>query len=324
MQTTRAMLRQTGGPSAIEWETVDLPDPGEDQVLVEHTAIGLNFIDTYVRSGLYPAALPSGLGMEAAGRVVAAGAASGFAEGERVATFGPAPGTYATHRIYPAKDLFRLSGGVTDEVAAAALLKGCTAEFLIERCARVQAGQTVLVHAAAGGVGQLLVQWLKHIGATVIGTVSSAAKADAASNAGADHVVRYDSVDVAEAVLAITDGAGVDVSLDGVGRSTWEASLKSVRRRGLIVSFGNASGPVTDVALGTLSAHGSLFVTRPGLYHYYAEPEERAAGARRLWQLIEQGVLSVPIGQRYSLREAAAAHRDLEARGTMGSTILQP
>lgn len=324
MQTTRAILRQTGGPDVIEWETVDLPERGESEVLVEHTAVGLNYIDTYVRSGLYPAALPTGLGMEAAGRVVAAGAASGFAPGDRVAAFGPRPGSYATRRIYEAADLFRLPETIADEVAAAALLKGCTAEFLIERCAKVRPGQTALVHAAAGGVGQILVQWLKHIGVTVIGTVSTAEKADAARQAGADHVIRYDRDDVAAILAEVTRGTGVDVSLDGVGRATWEASLKSVRRRGLIVSFGNASGPVTDVALGTLSAHGSLFVTRPTLYHYYADPAERAAGAERLWTLLAQGSVAVPIGQRYSLRDAAQAHADLEARRTVGATILQP
>lgn len=280
-------------------------------------------IDTYHRSGLYPIPIPGGLGVEAAGRVVAVGdGVTGLRAGDRVATFGPELGAYATARIYPQGALFKLPESIADEVAAAAILKGFTVEFLVERCARVEAGWPVLVHAAAGGVGLMLVQWLKHIGATVIGTVSTPAKAEAARTAGADHVIDYAREDVAPRVRELTGGAGVRVAFDGVGKDTWEASLASTARRGLIVSYGNASGPVSGVALGLLAQKGSLFVTRPTLYHYYTEPAERAAGSARVWDMIASGAVKVAIGQRYALGDVAQAHRDLEARRTTGSTVL--
>lgn len=318
-------LAVTGGPEVIAWTDIELGTPGPGEVLVEHSAVGLNMIDTYHRSGLYPIPIPGGLGVEAAGRVVAVG--DGVTElqvGDRVATFGPELGAYATARIYPQGALFRLPDGISDAVAAAAILKGFTVEFLVERCAQVQAGWPVLVHAAAGGVGLMLVQWLKHIGATVIGTVSTPAKAEVARAAGADHVIDYSCEDVAARVRELTGGAGVRVAFDGVGKDTWEASLDSTARRGLIVSYGNASGPVSGVALGVLSQKGSLFVTRPTLYHYYADPAERAAGSARVWDLIASGAVGVTIGQTYPLEEVAQAHRDLEARKTTGSTVLLP
>lgn len=325
MKARVARLTATGGPEVIEWVDMDLPAPGPGEVLVEHTAIGLNMIDTYHRSGLYPIPLPGGLGVEAAGRVVAVGAGvTALRAGDRVATFGPELGAYATARIYRAEALFRLPEGITDASAAAAILKGFTVEFLVERCAQVKAGWPVLVHAAAGGVGLMLVQWLKHIGATVIGTVSTPAKAEAAREAGADHVIDYSRDEVAPRVRELTGGAGVRVAFDGVGRDTWEASLDATARRGLIVSYGNASGAVSGVALGTLSQKGSLFVTRPTLYHYYADPAERAAGSARVWEMIESGALGVTIGQTYPLAEVAQAHRDLEGRRTTGSTVLLP
>lgn len=325
MKARVARLTATGGPEVIEWVDMDLPAPGPGEVLVEHTAIGLNMIDTYHRSGLYPIPLPGGLGVEAAGRVVAVGAGvTALRAGDRVATFGPELGAYATARIYRAEALFRLPEGITDAIAAAAILKGFTVEFLVERCAQVQAGWPVLVHAAAGGVGLMLVQWLKHIGATVIGTVSTPAKAEAAREAGADHVIDYSRDEVAPRVRELTGGAGVRVAFDGVGKDTWEASLDATARRGLIVSYGNASGAVSGVALGTLSQKGSLFVTRPTLYHYYADPAERAAGSARVWEMIESGALGVTIGQTYPLAEVAQAHCDLEGRRTTGSTVLLP
>ncbi|MDT0509536.1 quinone oxidoreductase [Novosphingobium sp. MMS21-SN21R] len=325
MHARVARITRTGGPEVIEWVDAELPAPAAGEVLVAHTAVGLNMIDTYYRRGIYPAALPSGLGSEAAGRVVAVGpGVSGLAEGDRVTTFGPTLGAYATARIYRAETLLRLPDAIDDVTAAAATLKGCTAEFLIERCACVEAGMPVLVHAAAGGVGLLLVQWLKHIGAEVIGTVSTEAKARAALAAGADHVINYATDAVAPAVRDLTGGAGVDVAFDGVGQDTWEASLDSVASRGLIVSYGNASAPVTGVALGTLSQKGSLFVTRPTLYHYYADPDEREAGAARVWEMIASGALSVTVGQTYPLEEVARAHAELEARRTTGSTVLLP
>lgn len=325
MKATEAFFTRTGGPEVIEWREVDLPAPAPGGVTVVHSAVGLNYIDTYHRRGIYPVALPSGLGLEAAGTVVAVGeGVSAIREGDRVATFGPAMGAYATARNVPAASLFVLPDAISNDDAAAVLLKGCTAEFLAERCARVAPGDAVLVHAAAGGVGLILVQWLKAMGATVIGTVSSAAKADAARAAGADHIIRYDSEPVAPRVRELTGGAGVRVTYDGVGMDTWEASLDATGRRGLIVSYGNASAPVTGISLGVLAQKGSLYNTRPTLFDYYADPAERAGGAERLWAMISEGKVEVTIGQRYPLLEAARAHTDLEARATTGSTLLVP
>jgi len=324
MKARVARIVATGGPEVIEWHDVDLPEPGPGEVRVRHTAVGLNFIDTYHRSGVYPVELPSGLGLEAAGVVEAVGPrVSGFAAGERVATLGPTRGAYATARNLAAAQLFRLPEDVTDEVAAAALLKACTVEFLVERCARVEAGWPVVVHAAAGGVGLLLVQWLKAVGATVIGTVSTGDKAALARGAGADHVVLTDE-DLAARVSEITGGERARVVFDSVGKATFHASLDCLGRRGLLVSFGNASGKVGQVDFGILAAKGSLFTTRPTLFDYYAEPKERAAGAGRVFAMLRGGALEVTIGQRYPLEQAARAHADLEARRTTGSTVLVP
>ncbi|MBA4748035.1 MAG: quinone oxidoreductase [Sphingopyxis sp.] len=312
-----------GGPDVIEWVEADLPPPGAGEVRMRSTAVGLNFIDTYHRRGIYPVALPSGLGMEAAGVVEAVGeGVTGVVVGQRVCTFGPLIGAYCTARNIPAAMLFATPDEISDDVAAAALLKACTTEFLVERCARVQAGWPVLVHAAAGGVGLLLVQWLKHVGATVIGTVSTAAKAEAARGAGADHVILYTHEPVAPRVRELTDGKGVRVTFDGVGMATWEASLDSTGRRGLIVNYGNADAPVGGVNLGILAQKGSLYNTRPTLFDYYAEADERAAGVARVWDMTRTSVLSVTIGQRYALTDAARAHADLEGRRTTGSTVL--
>ena len=249
---------------------------------------------------------------------------SGLAVGDRVATFGPSRGAYATARNIAAATLFKLPGDISDELAAAALLKGCTAEFLIERAGGVQRGWTVLVHAAAGGVGLILTQWLAAIGAQVIATVGDQAKAAQVAAAGAQHVILYRDVDTAARVRELTRGAGVPVVFDGVGRGTWQASLGSCAPRGIIVSYGNADGPVDGVNLGILAAKGSLFVTRPTLFDYYREPAERAAGVERLFEMIRTSKVTVSIGQRYPLEEVARAHADLEARRTTGSTILIP
>lgn len=320
-----ARIERTGGPEVIQWDDVDLPPPGAGEVRMRNTAVGLNFIDTYHRSGLYPIELPGGLGSEAAGVIEAVGeGVSGFAVGDRVGTFGPSRGAYASERNLPAKQLFKLPDAVDDRTAAALLLKGCTVEMLVERCARVEAGQVALVHAAAGGVGHLLVGWLKAVGATVIGTVGDQAKVEQATRAGADHVLLHKDVDVAAKVREITDGKGVAVSFDGVGKATWPVSLASVARRGLIVSYGNASGPVEGVNLGILSQKGSLFVTRPTLFDYYVTPEERQAGIERLFAMLAKGAISPEIGQTFALEDAADAHRALEAGKTQGSTVLLP
>jgi NADPH2:quinone reductase len=320
-----AQITRTGGPEVIEWVERDLPAPGAGEVRMRTTAAGLNFIDTYHRSGLYPVPLPSGLGLESAGVVTAVGpGVKDFAPGDRVAAWDAGLGAYATERNVPADRLFRLPDAIDDETAAAALLKGCTVEFLIERCARVEPGWTVLVHAAAGGVGQLLVQWLKHIGATVIGTVGSEEKAERARAAGADHLLLSRRDDIAARVREITGGAGVPVVFDGVGAATWQASLAATRRRGLVISYGNASGPVEGVKLAALNQHGSLFVTRPRMGDYYVTAEERQAGTARLLDLIIAGALRPEIGQRFALEDVAEAHRRLEAGETQGSTVLLP
>jgi len=325
MQARQAIVTRTGGPEVIGWHSVDVPAPAPGEVTLKQNAVGLNYIDTYHRRGIYPMELPGGLGLEAAGQVVALGAGvEGIALGDRVATFGPERGAYADIRNVAATSLIALPDDISDEIAAAALLKGCTTEFLVERCAKVQPGQAVLVHAAAGGVGLLLVQWLKSVGATVIGTVSSEEKAALASKAGADHIVLYTREDTAKRVRELTGGAGVRVVFDGVGLDTWEASLDSTGKRGLIVSYGNASAPVTGISLGVLATKGSLFNTRPTLFDYYADAGERAAGAARLWEMIRSGKVKVTIGQSYPLEQAEQAHRDLEARATNGSTLLLP
>jgi len=319
-----AKIDRIGGPEVIAWHDVTLPDPAAGEVRMRNTAVGLNFIDTYHRSGLYPLDMPSGLGSEAAGVVEAVGAdVTDFAPGDRVATFGPTRGAYATERNVPARDLFKLSDAVDDRTAAALMLKGCTTEFMVERCAKVRAGQTVLVHAGAGGVGQLLCGWLKAIGATVIATVGSEDKVETAKTAGAAHVILYKQVDTAKAVREIV-AEGVAVTFDGVGKATWEASLGATARRGLVVSFGNASGAVDGVNLGVLARSGSLFVSRPTLFDYYVTPEERAAGVARMFEMLERGAIAANIGQTFALEDVADAHRALEAGKTKGATILLP
>jgi NADPH2:quinone reductase len=320
-----ARIERTGGPEVIEWADVELAPPGPGEVRVRHTAVGLNYIDTYHRGGVYPVDLPAELGLEAVG--VVESVAEGVTEwrpGDRVGTFGPGRGAYATERNIAAAHLLPIPDDIADEVAAAALMKGCTVEFLVERCAKVERGWPVLVHAAAGGVGLILVQWLKAIGATVIGTVSTDEKAAVAREVGADAIIFYKREETASRVRALTEGEGVRVTFDGVGMATWQASLDATARRGLLVSYGNAGGPVSGVDLGVLAQKGSLFVTRPTLFDYYTRPEERRAGIARLWEMIRSGKVAITIGQRYRLEDAARAHRDLEAGQTSGSTILLP
>ncbi|MGW8281321.1 quinone oxidoreductase family protein [Sphingomonas aurantiaca] len=320
-----AFIEQTGGPEVIQWQDVTLPPPGKGEVWMRNTAVGLNYIDTYHRSGVYPVDLPSGLGSEAAGVVMAVGeGVTDFAPGDRVGTFGPSRGAYATERNVPATQLFKLPDTLDDRTAAAILLKGTTAEFLVERCAKVQAGQTVLVHAAAGGVGHILVGWLKAIGATVIASVGSEDKAARTRKAGADHVILHKSEDIAARVRQITEGKGVPIVLDGVGGATWTASLDSAARRGLIVSYGNAGGVVDGVNIGVLARKGSLFVTRPTLFDYYVTPEERQAGIARLFAMLDSGAITPEIGQTFALEDAADAHRAVESGDTWGSTLLLP
>ncbi|WP_020648863.1 quinone oxidoreductase family protein [Solimonas variicoloris] len=325
--TTRAIrIHAHGGPDALQWDTLELAPPGPGEVLIRHEAIGLNYIDTYHRSGLYPVALPSALGTEGAGRIVAVGAGvQGFAIGDRVAYGGTGPlGAYAEQRLFPAACLVRLPDDIDMRTAAAMMLQGMTAEYLLRRLYPVQRGQTVLLHAAAGGVGLIATQWLKHLGATVIGTVGSEEKAQLARAHGCDHVIHYRDEDVAARVRELTGGHGVPVVYDGVGRDTFAASLDSLAPRGMLVSFGNASGAVEPVSPGLLASKGSLFLTRPRLVDYIATPAELAACANALFDVVRRGAVRIAIGQTYALRDAAQAHRDLEARRTHGSTVLLP
>lgn len=317
-------LSRTGGPEVLEWHDRDIAAPGSGELLIRHTAVGLNYIDTYYRSGLYPGQLPMGLGMEAAGVVEAVGAdTTGFAAGDRIGYVGPM-GAYATHRLLAAGAAVKLPDGVADQVAAAAMLKGCTAEFLIERCAKVSAGQSVLVQAAAGGVGLLLVQWLKALGVRVIATAGGPEKTALATRYGADDVIDYSSEEVAPRVRELTGGKGVSVVFDGVGKATFDGSLDSLAKRGLQISYGNASGAVGPIDFGILARKGSLFVTRPTLFDYYVTRQELETGMGRLFEMIASGKVEVRVDQTYPLEDAAQAHRDLEARKTTGSTVLLP
>ena len=319
------LLRRTGGPEVLEAEHIDVPRPGPGEVLVRNEAVGLNFIDTYHRSGLYKLPLPSGLGGEGAGVVEAIGEeVAGFREGDRVGYFTGPLGAYATHRTIDPDRLVKLPDPMSAEQAAAAMLKGCTAEYLIERCARVERGQAVLVHAAAGGMGSILVQWLKAIGATVIAHAGDSRKAALAAELGADHSLCCPMDSLAAEVRGLTGGAGVPVVLDGVGASSWKASLGSVARRGVVVTYGNASGPVPPFTAIDLLSAGSIFVTRPTLADYCKTADEMRASAARLFEMVEKGAVEIRIGASFPLLEAADAHRALEARSTTGSTVLIP
>ena len=318
-------FESTGGPEVLRTEPVAVGSPGPGQVRLRHEAVGLNFIDTYFRKGLYDVPLPSGLGNEAAGLIEEAGeGVADFVAGDRIGYFTGPPGAYATHRLIEADRLVKLPERISFEQAAAAMLKGCTAEYLIERCASVQPGQWVLVHAAAGGVGSIAVQWLKAIGARVIAHAGSALKAQLASELGADHSLSCPLDSLAAEVRHLTDGDGVTAVLDGVGKASWEASLASLAKRGLMVSYGNASGPVPPISPLELMKRGSIFLTRPTLGDYCATPGDMRASAARLFELMQEGAVSVSIGHRFALADAADAHRALEARETTGSTVLVP
>lgn len=317
-----------GGPEVLRWETVELPDPGPGELRIRHQAIGVNFIDTYHRTGLYPVALPSGLGQEGAGVVEAVGPrVTEFRPGDRVAYCGGAlspVGAYSEVRNFPAERAVRLPDDISFETAAAVMLKGLTAQFLVRRTHRVQPGDTVLIHAAAGGVGLLLVQWAKRLGATVIATAGNDEKAELVRAHGADHVIVYTRENFTERTRALTNGCGVNMVYDSVGRATFLGSLDSLRPLGLMVSFGNASGKVEPFDIGLLAQKGSLFLTRPMLFTYIARREDLLAMAEELFAAIRQGWLDVKIGQRFPLSQAAEAHRALESRRTIGATLLLP
>lgn len=315
----------TGGPEVLKLVDLPLPEPKAGEIVVRHQAIGVNFIDTYHRSGLYPVRLPSGLGMEAAGVVEALGeGVTRFKVGDLVAYASGPIGAYAELHAVAAARAVRLPPGIDAKIGAAALLKGMTAEFLLRRCYPLKAGETVLIHAAAGGVGSILVQWAKHIGATVIATAGSAEKAARARALGADHTILYRDQDVAAEVRKLTDGKGVPVAYDSVGAATFEGTLGSLARRGLFVSFGNASGPVPPFAPLRLQASGSLFFTRPTMGDYAVTTEELDESAAALFDVIAAGVVKIDIGQTFALSEARKAHEALEGRDTVGASLLIP
>jgi len=317
-------IHETGGPEKMRWEEVEVGSPGPGQVLVRNTAVGLNFIDVYQRTGLYPLPLPLTLGMEGAGVIEAVGPkVKEFKVGDRVAYANPI-GSYAEICLRPVDRLVKVPAGIDDKVAAAIMLKGMTAWYLVKRTYKVRKGDTILVHAAAGGVGQILCQWAKHLGATVIGTVGSDAKAALAKKAGCKHVIVTSREKFVDRVKAITKGKGVPVVYDGVGKDTFMDSLDCLAPLGLMASFGNASGAVTQFNPGVLAQKGGLFLTRPTLFTYTAKREDLVKAAQDLFAVVKSKAVKISINQTYPLREAAQAHIDLEARKTTGSTVLLP
>ena len=323
--TRGIVLRAPGGPEALEWSELPVVSLKRNEARVRHTAIGVNFIDVYERTGLYPLSLPATLGREAAGVVEGVGrGVKSVAVGDRVAYAASFPGSYAEARNMPADRLVKLPPSVTDEQAAAAMLKGLTAHFLLRRTHRLRKGESVLIHAAAGGVGLIAVQWARHLGARVIAVVGSDAKAALAREHGAHEVIVTPREELVARVRELTGGKGVPVVYDSVGKDTFLASLDCLRPLGLMVSYGNASGPVPPVSLLELARRGSLFLTRPTLFHYIASKGELKRAARELFEVIASGAVKIRIGQTYALADAQVAHRDLEARRTTGSTVLIP
>jgi len=317
-------IHRYGGPEVLQWEAVEVGEPGPNEVRVRHTAIGLNFIDVYQRTGLYPGDLPATLGREAAGVVEAVGArVKHLGVGQRVAYVGTTAGSYSQSRLMPAERLVVLPDTIDDKQAAAMMLKGLTVQALLRQTYRVRKSDTVLIHAAAGGVGLIAVQWAKYLGAKVIAIVGSEAKAELVRAQRADHVLLSGDDWVAQ-VKAITRGRGVSVVYDSVGKDTFIGSLDSLRPRGMMVTFGNASGPVPPIAPLELSRRGSLYLTRPTLFHYIATRSALQRAAQELFNLVAHSVITVHVGQTYPLQDAARAHRELEARLTTGSTVLLP
>lgn len=318
-------LPHHGGTDVLQWHDVDPGPPAAGELLIAHTAVGVNYIDIYHRSGLYPLPMPSGIGLEAAGRVIAVGdGVSGFAPGERVAYASAPVGAYAEQRRMPAERVVHLPDTVSDSDAAALMLKGLTAHFLLFRTFRVQAGDHIVVHSAAGGVGSLLCRWARHIGAQVIGTVGDAGKAATAEAAGCERVIDRSREDVAAAVREATAGVGAAVVYDGIGADTFRSSLDCLAPLGMMVSFGNASGPIAAFAPSELATRGSLFFTRPSLLDYIRRNEDLTEGAAAVFRACADGVLQAQVQHRYPLREAARAHEALESGRTTGASVLLP
>ena len=316
---------QTGAPEVMQWESVEVGEPGPGEARIRHEAVGLNFADTYFRTGLYPVQLPAGLGVAAAGVVESVGdGVSQVREGDRVTYTGSPLGAYSTERVMPAESLIRLPEAIPFDTAAAMTMRGLTSAYLLRRIRPLRPGDTVLLHAAAGGVGLILTQWATLLGIRVIGTVSSEEKAAVARAHGCEHVVVYTRENVAERVRELTGGAGVPVVFDSIGQATFASSLDSLARRGLLVCFGTASGPVPPIDAMQLAVKGSLFVTRPALADYIADPAERAELAGELFGHVEAGRIAIEINQRYALKDAVQAHHDLEAGRSVGSSVLYP
>ncbi len=318
-------VQKAGGPEVLEYTQVETPAPGPGEVLIRQSAIGVNYIDIYQRTGLYAVPTPYTPGQEGAGVIEAVGTGvTKFKTGDRVAVASPPMGAYAEYRVINAGRAVKLPDDVSDEQAAAAMVKGMTAEYLLNRTYKVKSGETILFHAIAGGVGLIACQWAKALGAIVIGTAGSAEKCALAKEYGCDHVINYREENFVERVRDITDGKGVPVAYDSVGKDTFMASLDCLQPRGLMVSFGNSSGPVESLAPGTLSSKGSLYLTRPSLWHYTADESEYEASANALFNMIEAGKIKINASERYALKNAAQAHMDLESRKTAGSIILKP
>ncbi|MFM7461240.1 MAG: quinone oxidoreductase family protein [Burkholderiales bacterium] len=318
-------IHEHGGPEVLKWEDVEIGAPGPDEVRLKTTAAGLNFIDTYHRSGMYKIALPSVIGREGAGIVEAVGTnVTSCQVGDRVAYASSPMGAYAEARLMPADRVVKIPAAISDQQAASMMLKGMTAQYLLRRTYRVKAGDVILSHAAAGGVGLILGQWAKHLGATVIGTVGSEEKMALAKANGCDHVINYRTEDFQARVMEITNGKKCQVVYDGVGQDTWAKSLDCIAPLGMMVSFGAASGAVKPFYIGELAAKGSLYLTRPTLDTYTATRADLAATADELFAVVASGAVAIEVNQTYALRDAAQAHRDLEARKTTGSTVLIP
>ncbi len=324
--TYAMVIHETGGPEVFKWEEYDPGIPGQGEVRVIHEAIGLNFIDVYHRTGLYPlSGFPAVLGLEGAGRIDMVGeGVTEFAKGDRVAYAGGPPGAYSEVRCIPAHRLVKLPEAISCHDAAGMMLQGMTVRYLLKGCFNVQSGSTILIHAASGGVGSILCQWARHLGATIIGTVGSREKAEIARKNGCTYTVLYREEDFAAAVKEITTGRGVDVVYDSVGEATFLKSLDCLRPLGTMVSFGQSSGPIRPFDIGLLGAKGSLFLTRPSLMQYTAKREDLNAHARDLFEVVSSGVVHINITREYALKDAVQAHRDLESRKTTGSSIFLP
>ena len=319
-------IHETGGPDAMQWEDVEIGTPGPGEIRIRHEAVGLNYIDVYFRTGLYPApSLPFSPGMEGAGVVDAVGdGVDSLAVGDRIAYAAPPVGAYAEERLMPAEKVVKIPAGIDSSQAAAMMLQGMTVEYLLRRTCPVRSGDTILFHAAAGGVGLIACQWAKHLGATVIGTVGNDEKAGLARAHGCDHPIVYTRENFTERVRELTDGAGVPVVYDAVGRDTFEGSLDCLQPRGMLVSFGQSSGKINPFDVGILSAKGSLYITRPTLMTYTASRADLEASAQALFDVVGSGAVRITVNQTFPLADAVAAHRALESRRTTGSTVLMP